>query len=54
MTFPIQTYMNNIDRLFTSDPVAFVEAYIKYFQSVLQRINTAEIGRFIETLLDAR
>ena len=46
--------MNNIDRFFTPDPVAFAEAYIKYLQSVLQRIDTAEIGRFIETLLDAR
>lgn len=46
--------MNNVDRFFTSDPVAFAEAYIKYLQSVLQRVDTAEIGRFIETLLDAR
>lgn len=46
--------MNNIDRFFTSEPVAFAEAYIKYLQSVLGRINTADIGRFIETLLDAR
>lgn len=46
--------MNNVDRFFTSEPVAFAEAYVKYLQSVLQRIDTAEIGRFIETLLDAR
>jgi D-sedoheptulose 7-phosphate isomerase len=46
--------MNNIDRFFTTEPVAFAEAYIKYLQSVLGRINTADIGRFIETLLDAR
>lgn len=46
--------MNNIDRFFTFDPVAFAEAYINYLQSVFQRINTTEIGRFIETLLDAR
>lgn len=46
--------MNNIDGFFTSDPVAFAKAYIKYLQSVLQRVDTAEIGRFIETLLDAR
>jgi D-sedoheptulose 7-phosphate isomerase len=46
--------MNNIDRFFTPDPVAFAEAYIKYVQSVLQRVDTAETGRFIETLLDAR
>ncbi len=46
--------MNNIDRFFTSDPVAFAGAYINYLQSVLLRVDTAEIGRFIETLLDAR
>ena len=54
MTSPIQTSMNNIDRIFTPDPVAFAGAYLGYLQSVLQRIDTAEIGRFIETLLDAR
>ena len=46
--------MNNVDRLFTSDPADFAGAYIKYLQSVLQRIDAAEVGRFIETLLDAR
>ena len=46
--------MNNIDRFFTPEPVAFAEAYLKYLQSILQRIDTADIGRFIETLLDAR
>lgn len=46
--------MNNIDRFFTPDPVAFAGAYIQYLQSVLQRVDPAEIGHFIETLLDAR
>ena len=46
--------MNNIDRIFTLDPVAFASAYIGYLQSILQKLNTAEIGRFVETLLDAR
>lgn len=46
--------MNNIDRIFTPDPVAFAGAYLNYLQSVLRRIDTIEIGRFIETLLDAR
>ena len=46
--------MNNIDRIFTTDPVAFASAYIGYLQSILQKLNTAEIGRFVETLLDAR
>jgi len=46
--------MNNIDRFFTLDSTAFAEAYIQYLQSVLQCIDTAEISRFIQTLLDAR
>jgi D-sedoheptulose 7-phosphate isomerase len=46
--------MNNIDRFFTADPIAFAQSYLKHLQSVLQHIDTAEIGRFIETLLDAR
>lgn len=46
--------MNNIDRFFTSEPATFAKAYIEYLQSVLGRIDTADIGRFVETLLDAR
>ncbi len=46
--------MNNIDRFFTPDPVAFSAAYLDYLQSVLRRLDTAQIGRFIGTLLDAR
>lgn len=46
--------MNNLDRIFTEDPVAFAGAYLEYLNSVLKRIDTAEIGRFIQTLLDAR
>ncbi|MBE0613496.1 MAG: SIS domain-containing protein [Burkholderiales bacterium] len=46
--------MNNIDRIFTPDPAAFATAYIKYLQSVMLHVDAAEIGRFIETLLDAR
>lgn len=46
--------MNNIDHFYSPDPVAFAGAYLTYLQSVLQRIDTKEIGRFIRTLLDAR
>ena len=46
--------MNNLDKIYTSDPVNFAKAYIDYLQTVLQRINTDEIGRFIQTLLEAR
>ena len=46
--------MNNIDRFFTPDPIAFASAYVKYLTSVLESVDPAEVGRFIETLLDAR
>lgn len=46
--------MNNVDRLFTSDPVRFAESYLAYLQIVLAAIDRAEIGTFIHTLLDAR
>jgi len=54
MTSRIQTSMNNIDRMYTSDPVEFARAYLEYLQAVLRRIDPAEIGNFIRTLLDAR
>jgi len=54
MTSPIPKSINNIDRFFTPDPVAFASAYLDYLQSVLRRFDTAEVGRFIQTLLDAR
>jgi D-sedoheptulose 7-phosphate isomerase len=46
--------VNNVDRIFTRDPVEFADAYLRYLTTVLQGIDTKEIGRFIETLLDAR
>src|SRR5665213_2307777 len=46
--------MNNLDRIFTSDPVEFSRAYIEYLQSVLGGISVIEIGRFIQTILAAR
>jgi D-sedoheptulose 7-phosphate isomerase len=46
--------MNNIDRLYTSDPVEFARGYLEYLQAVLRRIDPAEIGNLIRTLLDAR
>ncbi len=54
MASPTQTSMNEIDRFFTTDPAAFAAAYLDHVQTVLQRIDTAEVGRFIATLLDAR
>jgi DNA-binding MurR/RpiR family transcriptional regulator len=46
--------MNTIDRLFTTAPAEFAGAYINNVQSVLERSDRAEIGRFIQTLLEAR
>lgn len=46
--------MNNIDRFYSPDPRAFAGAYIEYLQTILRRLDVAEIGRFVETLLDAR
>ena len=46
--------MNNLDRIFTKDPIAFAGAYLDYLTNVLKTIDTREIGQFIETLLDAR
>ena len=40
--------------MFTSDPVAFADAYLNYLHVVLKRIDTEEVGRFIRTLLEAR
>lgn len=46
--------MNNLDRIFTADPVAFAERYLKYLNDVLKGIDTAAIGRFVHVLLQAR
>ncbi|MDO8652918.1 MAG: SIS domain-containing protein [Undibacterium sp.] len=46
--------MNNIDKIFTPNPVAFAGAYIEYLQTVLRSLSTKEVGQFIETILDAR
>ena len=46
--------MNNLDRIFTSDPVSFADAYLGYLTEVLKGIDRNSIGKFAETLLDAR
>ena len=46
--------MNNLDRIFTPDPVSFADAYLGYLTEVLKTIDRKEIGKFAETLLDAR
>ncbi len=46
--------MNNIDKFYTKDPLAFSKSYFDYLQTVLQSIDVVEIGKFIDILLDAR
>ena len=46
--------MNNIDRFFSRDPVAFAKDYIGYLKTILQGIDASQIAGFIEMLLDAR
>ena len=46
--------MNNLDRIFISDPVSFADAYLGYLTEVLKNIDRKAIGKFAETLLDAR
>ena len=49
---PIST--NNLDRIFTLDPTEFARQYLVYVQSVIKGINATEVGRFVQTLLQAR
>lgn len=46
--------MNNIDRFYSPDPVAFASSYLDYLSQVLKGIDATDIGRFVATLLDAR
>ncbi len=46
--------MNNIDRIFSKDPNKFADSYLNYLQSILKKIDTKDIARFTETLLNAR
>jgi len=46
--------MNNIDQIFSKDPAKFASSYLTYLQSILNEIDTKEIARFIETLMNAR
>ena len=46
--------MNNLDRIYIPNPSAFAEAYLEYTSQIIKNIDPKEIGKFIETLLDAR
>lgn len=45
---------NNLDHIFTKDPVVFAGRYLDYLFQVLKQIDTRAIGRFVEILLSAR
>jgi D-sedoheptulose 7-phosphate isomerase len=46
--------MNNVERIFDSDPAVFAKAYLNYLTDVIKGIDAQEIARFVRTLLDAR
>jgi len=46
--------MNNIDRIFTKDIEEFSRLYFGYLKRVFDEVNTAEIRRFVEVVLDCR
>jgi D-sedoheptulose 7-phosphate isomerase len=50
----MDTYMNNIDRIFTKDAAAFASSYFDYLGQVLRSIDTDSVARFAQTLLAAR
>lgn len=58
MTSQIQTSaikdMKDIDSIFTNDPVAYAQSYIEHLQFIMNNVDTADIGLFIQTLLDVR
>lgn len=48
--------MNRLDEMFEANkkPEDFAKNYSKYLGEILSKLNYQEIGRFIETVLDAR
>ena len=46
--------MNNIEKMFDSDPAVFAKAYFNYLTDIIKGIDEQEIARFVRTLLDAR
>lgn len=46
--------MNNIEKIFSEDPVIFTKEYVNYLVKVLNGINPHEVAIFIQSLLDAR
>jgi hypothetical protein len=48
MTPPSSIIGNNIDSIFTENPIAFVEAYLKYLKPALSRIDYSKIGALLK------
>lgn len=46
--------MNNIEKIFSEDPIIFTKEYVNYLVKVLNGINPHEVAKFIQSLLDAR
>lgn len=46
--------MNNIDTMYNKDPEVFAKSYLFYLQSLLGKVDAAEVAQFIRVLLDAR
>ncbi|MFA6177160.1 MAG: SIS domain-containing protein [Phycisphaerae bacterium] len=45
---------NNIDAIYTEDSEVFAGSYLRYLQSLLGKVDPAEVARFIQVLLEAR
>lgn len=46
--------MNNIEKLYDSDPEIFAKRYFQYLAEVLAQIDAQQVATFVRTLLDAR
>jgi len=46
--------MNTLDRMFTEDIEQFSKSYFDYLKNVLDKIDVAEVRRFVEVILAAR
>lgn len=45
---------NHLDAIYSKNPEAFAGCYVKYLQSLLDKVNPAEVADFIRVLLEAR
>ncbi len=45
---------NHLDSIYSRNPEAFAGSYVRYLQSLLDKVNPAEVADFIRILLEAR